>query len=273
MTDPAHRSPAGHRLLWADDFRGDRLDPDRWIPHYLPHWTTPDRSAARYRCGAGGLELLIAADQPAWREEDGPMRVSNLQTGSFSGPVGSPVGQHRHRPDLTVRTAQPERRLGTPSAGLVEVELAADADPTTMLAAWLVGFEAEPEQSGEICLAELYGADIGPGRSRVTLGVKAHHDPRLVTAMTDEWLDLDARELHTYAAQWGPDGVALLVDGRVIRRLDQVLDYPLQLMVDLFEFPTDPARPSGEYPKVGRVGSVRVHRREVGEAGPTPAGS
>lgn len=24
---------------------------DRWVPHYLPHWTTPDRSAARYELG------------------------------------------------------------------------------------------------------------------------------------------------------------------------------------------------------------------------------
>ena len=69
------------------------------------------------------------------------MRVSNLQTGTFSGPVGSAVGQHRHRADLAVETAQPTRRLYTPSGGLVEAVLRASPDPTCMLAFWLVGFE------------------------------------------------------------------------------------------------------------------------------------
>ena len=29
-------------------FSGDSLDPGLWIPHYLPHWSTRERSAARY---------------------------------------------------------------------------------------------------------------------------------------------------------------------------------------------------------------------------------
>jgi hypothetical protein len=67
-----------------------------------------------------------------------------------------------------VATAQPARRLYTPSAGLVEAVLRASDDPTCMLAFWLVGFEEEsPEQSGEICVAELFGNAVGPERSRV----------------------------------------------------------------------------------------------------------
>ena len=42
----------------------------------------------------GVLRLRIDADQPAWRTEDGQMRVSNLQTGSFSGP-GNPKPHHK----------------------------------------------------------------------------------------------------------------------------------------------------------------------------------
>jgi hypothetical protein len=80
--------------------------------------------------------------------------VSNLQTATFSGPAGSDRGTHRHRADLLVRTAQPTRRLFTPSEGLVEARLRATADPTVMLALWLVGVEeGGPEESGEICVA------------------------------------------------------------------------------------------------------------------------
>ena len=63
------------------------------------------------RVGIGVLRLRIDADQPAWRIEDGELRVSNIQTGTFAGPAGSPIGQHRHRPDLAVRTPQATRRL------------------------------------------------------------------------------------------------------------------------------------------------------------------
>src|SRR3954447_12788248 len=177
MTDrsaaPARLDRSRFTPVFADDFDDEDLDSARWIPHYLPHWTTPERSAARFSLGGGELRLLIEADQPAWRPEDGPMRVSNIQTGSFSGPRGSTVGQHRHREDLRVRTPQPLRRLWTPSSGLVEARLRASGDPTCMLAIWLVGVEdASPEGSGEICVAELFGSAIGPGRSQVRLGVK-----------------------------------------------------------------------------------------------------
>src|SRR5690349_14042556 len=76
---------------FVEDFAGPRLDPGRWVEHYLPHWTTPDRSRARYDllphdpAGAGGgLRLRIDADQLDWRAEDAPLRVSNLQTAVFS---------------------------------------------------------------------------------------------------------------------------------------------------------------------------------------------
>src|SRR5215213_4704105 len=107
-------------LEFEEDFGRPSLAPERWVAHYLPQWTTPDRSAARYDLRPGRLRLRIDADQPAWRAEDGEMRVSNLQTGTFSGPAGSPRGQHRHRPDLAVRSPQPTRRLYTPSSGLAE---------------------------------------------------------------------------------------------------------------------------------------------------------
>jgi hypothetical protein len=58
-------------LVFADDFTGDGLDAGRWIYHCVPHWTTAERSAARYALDGDGLRLLVDADQPAWRPEDG----------------------------------------------------------------------------------------------------------------------------------------------------------------------------------------------------------
>jgi hypothetical protein len=252
----------GYELVFDETFTGPELDPGRWVAHYLPQWTTPDRSAARYEVRPGVLQLRIDADQPAWRIEDGELRVSNIQTGTFSGPAGSAIGQHRHRPDLTVVTPQPTRRLYTPDAGLVEASLRASSDPTCMLAFWLVGFEAEsPEQSGEICVAELFGNAIGPQRSGVRIGLKAHHDPQLRDDMAEVPLDMDAGDWHIYAAEWSADQIRFFVDDGLVRTVHQRINYPLQVMVDLFEFPESAGRDPAAYPKTGEVMAVRGYRR------------
>jgi Glycosyl hydrolases family 16 len=251
----------GYELEFDESFTEPGLNPDRWIAHYLPHWSTPERSAARYELKPGVLRLRIDADQQAWRAEDGEMRVSNIQTGTFAGPLASPIGQHRHRPDLTVRTPQATRRLYTPSLGLAEAILRAGPDPTCMLAFWLVGFEEQsPTSSGEICVAELFGHAIGATRSRVRIGIKAHNDPCLHDDMEEVALDIDAREWHTYSAEWTSDRVSFFVDDQLIRTAHQRIDYPLQLMVDLFEFPAGADRHPAAYPKIGEVQAVRGYR-------------
>lgn len=246
---------------FEDRFEGPQLDRHRWVDHYLPQWTTPERSRARYDLPGEGLRLRIDADQPAWRPADGPMRVSNIQTATFSGAAGSTVGTHRHRSDgLTVVTPQPTRRLWTPTAGRVEVTASASRDPGCMLGIWLVGVEADdPADSGEICLAELFADRVGDRASVVRTGIKAHHDPRLVTDVSDVELPIDTSHPHTYAAEWDADGVRITVDGEVVKESDQRLAYELQLMIDLFEFPGSEDRPAARYPKTALVLEVRGH--------------
>src|SRR5918994_7027511 len=106
---------AEYELEFEDTFDGDELDEGRWIPYYLPHWSTWERSAARYEVGGGCLRLLIEADQQPWCPElDGQVRVSSLQTGLFSGPLGSTIGQHRFNPEVVVREGPHDIRLYTP---------------------------------------------------------------------------------------------------------------------------------------------------------------
>ena len=198
LPDPPSRPPDVE-----DDFTGPPRA-DLWVDHYLPHWTTPDRSRARHRVVDEGLALLIEADQPDWRPEDAPLRVSNLQTGTFSGPVGSTRGTHRHRPDgLVVRTQTPTRLLWAPSAGRVEVTVSASTAPGCMLAAWLVGTEhRDPREAGEVCLFEIDADAVGGRVSRARCGVKAHGDPRLVTEMAEVAVPVDAARPHTWTCVW-----------------------------------------------------------------------
>jgi hypothetical protein len=101
------------------------------------------------------------------------------------------------------------------------------------------------------------------------MGIKAHHDPGLREDMADVGLDVDATDWHTYAAAWTTEETRFYVDDRLVRTLSQGLDYPLQLMIDLFEFPAGPVRDSAAYPKTGKVASVRGYR-PTGPGRPRP---
>jgi hypothetical protein len=247
--------------MWEfeDRFEGPGLDERRWLPYYLPQWSSRERAAARYRVD-GGLELLIEEDQPPWCPEwDGDVRVSSLQTGVFAGSLGSGIGQHRFTPRAVVREEQESRRLYTPHFARVEVRLAALDDPRCMCALWLIGFEDEPQRSAEICVCEIFGSDVGPASAKVGMGVHAFRDPALEEAFAAEELPIDAREPHTYAAEWTQESVAFSVDGEPVKLVEQSPDYPMQLMLGLYEFPgEDDGRP---YPKVLRCEFVRGSRR------------
>jgi hypothetical protein len=238
-----------------DDFTAPKLN-DSWTAHYLPHWTTPDRSAARFDLTGAGLRLRIDADQPHWRPEDAPLRVSNLQTGTFSGVAGSTRGIHPHRPDgLVVRTPQALRLGWAPAAGRVEVTVSASTDPGCMTAAWLVGTEHLAEgQSGEICLFEIDAEAIGPTATVARSGLKAHRDPDLVTDMADVVIPVAASRPHTWTAIWGDGELLLGCEGRELRRLALAPDYPLVLLIDLFE---SSGAGVGTYPKTAMIHRVR----------------
>jgi hypothetical protein len=246
-------------LAFDEDFRGAVVDPARWVPFYLPHWSSRDRTAARVGRHEGRLALQIEPDQPPWCPEwDGELRASVLQTGLYAGPLGSGLGQLHFRDDLVVREEQDNRRTYLPHHGLVELRCRAVADPAVMVALWLCGYEERPEECGEICVAEIFGDDVGPASARVGMGIKAFRDPELVEEFSADEYPIDATAFHTYAASWTADGVDFLLDGRVVKTTTQSPTYPMQLMLAIYEFPdrVDPTR-SAAYPKPFVVDYVR----------------
>jgi hypothetical protein len=252
-----------YEIEFEDTFEEDVLDPRRWIPHYLPHWSSRERSAARYEVGGGRLRLQITADQQPWCPElDGDIRVSSLQTGVFAGPVGSTIGQHRFNANAVVTEAQRNARLYTPHHGRIELRAKALDDPRTMVALWMIGYEDEPERSAEICVCEIFGRDVGPRRAKVGMGVHPFGDPRIVDDFAAVEVPIDAREFHVYGAEWTPGRVAFFVDGDLVRDVGQAPDYPMQLMLSIYEFPgeSDSRRTTSEYPKELVVDYVRGSR-------------
>ena len=255
----------GYRLEVEDDFSSSSLNTALWVPHYLPHWSSRAASAARYGLVGGMLQLRIDADQAPWCPEyDGWLRVSSLQTGVFAGPVGSDVGQHRFRDEMVVREAQENVSLYTPLHGLFEIRMTAIADPANMVALWMIGYEDEPDRSGEILIVEIFGRDVREGSAGVGMGVRTHHDPALVDAFSLERLDIDVREFHEYAAEWTGEYVAIYVDERLVKVVPQSPTYPMQFMLGVYEFADGPgpASPPSRYPKTFAVDWFRGWRRD-----------
>jgi hypothetical protein len=252
----------GYALEVEDRFPGPDLDGRIWLPWYLPHWS--DRRASAARCEVGsGLRLRIDAEQQAWSPEwNGGLRVSSLQTGLWAGPVGSPRGQHRFRPDLVVREAQPALALYTPRFGLFELCCRAVDDPANLCALWMIGLEDAPERSGEICVCELFGRELGQGGTRVGMGIHSFGDPALREEFELVPVAVDARRPHVYAAEWTPEQVAFYVDERRVKVVRQSPAYPMQLMLNIYEFREGTALPSPleRYPKVFAVDWFRGWR-------------
>jgi hypothetical protein len=261
MADPVAK--AGYELVFEDRFDGPELDRTRWLPHYLPQWSSREAAAARYRLDGGGLRLRIEADQPPWCPEfDGGTRVSSLQTGVFAGPVGSGVGQSRFTPGLVVRQAQDEARLYTPRYGLFELRAAALDDPRCMVALWMIGYEDQPDRSAEICICEIFGSNVTPDRAGVGMGLRPFSDPGIRNEFSVVELAMDARQPHVYAAEWTPERVRFLVDDELVKTAEQSPAYPMQFMLGIYEFPDDgrTAAPARPYPKEFAVDWFRAWR-------------
>lgn len=227
-----------------DRFDGGDLDTDAWWPHYTPHWSSREASAARFELRpGGGLTLRIDEDTPPWSPEfDGDVRASHLQTGQHSGPLGSGVGQHRFRDGLAVRQEQDEKRLWLPHFGVIEVRMRAVRHPDAMVAFWPIGFESRPDDCGEICIAEIFGSELDDRGGWVGVGVKPQRDPRLTLDFEKVRVEGDLTEFHDYAVEWDADRLRFFIDGRWVKTVRQRIDYPVQFMLDVYELPNGSGR-------------------------------
>lgn len=227
---------------FTEDFDGPELDTATWVAAYLPVWSSSAASAATYTIDNSRLTLSIPTTQGLWCAGDHvpPLRVSGIQSGAWSGPVGSTRGQQRYREGLTVREEQPRFEGWLPSSGHVEIRCSMTLSARSMAALWLAGFEDDPAQlqCGELCVVEVFGSALGPEPSaEVGVGVKAFRDPALRDDFAAPRLPLDVSEMHTYAVDWDPDAAVFSVDGEEVRRCAHPPAYPMQAMVAVFDFP------------------------------------
>jgi hypothetical protein len=225
---------------FVDDFDGPDLDADVWLPHYLPMWSSREATRASYRLESSCLVLDIPRDRGLWLPEDHhpPLRVSGLQSGNRSGPVGSTEGQQAVYAGQLVREEQPDFAGHLQDHGHLEIRCRMTLSRRSMAALWLCGFEDQPDHCGEICVTEVFGKDVLPGESaEVGVGLKQIRDPNLAQDFAAPRLGIDVAAFHTYAVDWDAQEAVFSVDGEEVRRCPAPPTYPLQVMVAVFDFP------------------------------------
>src|SRR4051812_6235885 len=160
-------SAAGRELVFTEEFDDAALNRSVWLPHYLPAWSSKTATAATYTIEDSCLHLTIPPGQGLWCADthQPPMRVSAVQTGSFSGPVGSTMGQQPFREGLVVREAQQPFWGWTPDHGYIEMRARGVVTPRSMVSFWMVGLEDEPAHCAEVCVFEVFGDAVDVGTS------------------------------------------------------------------------------------------------------------
>lgn len=260
----------GYRLDFHDAFDTGQLDTKKWLPYYLPHWSSREQSAANFEFKDNCLVLYITRDQQPCCPAVDTVRASAIQTGTFSGAPGSSIGQHHFRDGLVVREVQQNTRLYTPQYGYFEVRCKGVHTSSNLASLWMIGYEEQPEQSGELTMFEIFGVERGATQSKVRYGVKPITDPKLTNDdFYIETFDIDTTEFHIYALEWTPTHVDYYLDNRKLRRVHQSPDYPMQFMLGVFELPFDDDNaghydPNAPYPKTFTVDYVRGYQPEAG---------
>jgi hypothetical protein len=226
---------------FLDDFDRGHLDRNVWLPHYLPAWSSRAATLASHRVDACGLTLDVPVDHPVWcpGDHEPPLRVSGIQSGSWSGPAGSTRGQQTFREGQTVREEQDRFEGWLPSSGRVAIRCRMTLSSRSMAALWLSGFEDDEAQEhcGELCVVEIFGRSVRDGSAEVGVGVKAFRDPALTQDFAAARLSIEVTDLHDYTVEWDSAEALFTVDGKTVRQCPRPPVYPMQLMVAVFDFP------------------------------------
>jgi hypothetical protein len=226
-------------MTQTEHFEGSVLADDRWVPHYLPHWSSRAGTRASYDVADSVLRLRIPTDQGLWcPDRHSPaLRTSTIASGLYAGPLGSTAGQQPFADGLTVTEEQPAFVGWLVHGGRVSVRARADVSARSMVSVWMTGFEDEPDRCGEVCVFEVFGDTVTSSSAGVGAGVHQFRDPALAEDFAVTPVDLDVRSWHTYSVSMTDSGCAWTVDDVPLRTSPACPAYPLQLFVGVFDFP------------------------------------
>ena len=227
------------RAMLREDFDAPSLDRTVWLPNYLPAWSSRAETEAVYEIRDSCLRLSIPPSRGLWMPDDHstPLRLSGMQTGNFSGPVGSTIGQQPLAGGSVVREEQETFWGFTPQYGRLEMRARGVITPRSMVAWWMVGLEDSPSHCAEICVFEIFGDAVRPGSAEVGMGFKKFRDPDVAQDFSAPRLPIDPSSFHDYTVDWTEERAEFSVDNVLIRSCPRPPAYPMHMTIALFDFP------------------------------------
>lgn len=251
-------------LEFNDEFDAKDLNTEKWIPYYLPQWSSKENSKPIFYFDNGSLVLKITKEQKPWCPEfNGDVKVSSLQTGLFSGRLGTNSGQHRFNPLCIVREEQENIKKYTPQFGYFEIRAKAVSTESNVVSLWMIGFEDSPEKSGEICIFEIKGKNVTENSAIIGYGIHPFGDRNLKDEFYEEKYDIDVTKYHIYAAEWTSEKVDFFIDNKKIKTIKQSPNYPMQFMLNIYEVPVNKEKTGNDkiFPKEFLVDYIRAYRQ------------
>lgn len=247
----------GYRLIFHDEFDGEKINTDKWIPEYLPSWPK-DRSvcAPTYEMKNGIIRLII--DKNSKNEFDKGMHISGFMSASRTG-------LHHYDPKKKALHQIKTEATQINQYGYYEMRAKMQDGGGVHCAWWLIGFEDDPNQSCEIDIFEIQGTDI----NRIWSTVHSWKDSTIQYHTEHPWFANKklAEEFHIYGFDWTPEDVTVYVDGIQVMKHKAAITYPLIQIISFYDNRkakdgwTGTYDPTIPYPKSFDIDYIRMYKK------------
>lgn len=112
-------------------------------------------------------------------------------------------------------------------------------NPWNPAALRLIGFEDKPSSSGEITVFEVFGRNIKNRQPAVGQEIKMITDLALEDDFAEMPHDVGVEDWHTLSIDWRRGRTDFFADHQLARSVPQSPEYPMQLMLNLYDLSDD----------------------------------
>ncbi len=260
---------SGYTLDFQEEFSGSTLDTSKWLPSYLPHWTsTPENAKARYTVADGVLTERLDKDTPAWNAQyDGTVKISSIQSyeKDWWHRFNSSMPNDHHEPDFNGYSTK---------YGYFETRAKlSDVGGGGHQALWLVGTNGtgtDAANQSEIDFIETFFSKPDTWR----IAAYGWGDPDFLSSWT---LDEDTvpsgtptSEYHVYGMDWTPTQLNFYYDNELYKTINDAPNTAMGLILGIY---TDAGSGTHNdtWPKSWNVDYLRVFKKDGGyPADPSP---
>ncbi|WP_051844597.1 glycoside hydrolase family 16 protein [Streptomyces globisporus] len=260
-TPPNPSTKPGYTLDFQEEFNGTSLDTNKWLPSYLPHWTsTPRNAQARYTIADGVLTERLDADTPAWNAQyDGTVKISSIQSydKDWWHKFNASMPNDHHEPDFNGYSTK---------YGYFEIRAKmSNVGGGGHQAFWMVGTEDTSSASAnpEIDMIETFFSRPANWR----LAAYGWGDPNFLGS----WYSSDAAvpsgsptsEYHVYGMDWTPTQLRFYYDGQLYKTVNDAPNMAMGMILGIY---TDAGSGvhNDVWPKTWNVDYIRVFKDDNG---------